>query len=102
MTATMIRTALAAALVAMTAPALANPAVSTEKLVINANGLNLATASGQQALNQRVDAAIDQLCSAQVFASIDYNAMDECRSAVRAEVQPQIKALLPATVVALR
>lgn len=103
MTAAMIRTALATAVLAMAVPALANPADGDDRLVISTSGLNLATPAGQQALEQRLDSAIERLCSAQVFATIDYNAMDECRTAVRAEVQPQIKAMLPAqTVVASR
>jgi UrcA family protein len=100
MTAPMIRTAIATALLAMAAPAFADPAANSEKLVINTSGLNLATPAGQQALNERLDSAIERMCSAEVFASIDYDAMDECRTAVRAEVQPQIRAMLPATTLA--
>jgi UrcA family protein len=84
-------------------PALAQAPAQTETLVINTAGLNLATPAGQQALSHRVDAAIEKLCSAQVFATIDYDAMDECRAAVRAEVEPQLKAAAPAgAIIALR
>jgi UrcA family protein len=103
MTAPMIRTAIATALLAVAAPALADPAANSEKLVINTSGLNLATPAGQRALEQRIDSAIERMCSDEVFATIDYDAMDECRTATRAEVQPQIKAMMPAaTLVALR
>jgi UrcA family protein len=104
MTVPMIRTAVATALLALAAPAFAEPAAVTEKLVISTSGLDLATYSGQQALEHRVSNAIDRLCSAEVFASAEpATAMDDCRDAVRAEVQPQIKAMLPVnTVVALR
>jgi UrcA family protein len=100
----MIRAAVATALLALSGPAFADPAADTDRLVISTSGLDLATASGQQALVRRVNAAIDQLCSADVFASAaPATAMDDCRDAVRAEVQPQLKAMLPArTVVALR
>lgn len=104
MTVPMIRAAVATALLALAAPAFADPATATEKLVINTAGLDLATYSGQQALERRVSNAIDRLCSAEVFATAGPStAMEDCRDAVRAEVQPQIKAMLPApTVVALR
>ncbi len=94
MTQTMIRSCVMAAVLAAAAPALAGPAANSESLVISTSGINVATPAGQQALQHRVDTAIDRLCSAEVFATIDADAMEECRDAVHAEVQPQIKAVL--------
>jgi UrcA family protein len=105
MTVSIIRPLVATALLAFAAPTFASPAQDTEKLVISTAGINLATPAGQRVLAHRVNAAIDQLCNAETFATADgYDALNDCRDEVRAEVQPQLKAVMTSssTVVALR
>jgi UrcA family protein len=101
MTGPIIRPLVAAALLAIAAPAFASE--TSEKLVISTSGIDLATYAGQKALEHRVNNAIDRLCESQVFASPNAYALEDCRDDLRAEVQPQVKAvLLRTSVVAQR
>jgi UrcA family protein len=98
MTVSIVRPLVAAALLAVAAPAFANQPAGVERLVISTSGLDLSTTTGQAALERRVGLAIDRLCESQVFATVESaDALAECRAQTRAEVQPQIKAALVRT-----
>lgn len=95
MTETMIRPLVAAALLAMAAPAFADLPASSATLAINTTDIDLSTAKGRKALERRVDSAINRFCGTAVTGSRDEaEELDRCRSEARAKVQPQMQAMM--------
>lgn len=98
MTGTIIRPLLAAALLAASAPALAGQDEGSAKLAISTSGIDLATPAGRQALERRVDNAINRLCGSNDLGTREEaEAIAACRLETRAEVQPQVDAMLMRT-----
>jgi UrcA family protein len=94
MRAFIIRPLLAATLLAA-APALANQDEGSAKLAISTSGIDLATPQGQEALQRRVDNAIARLCGTNDLGTREEaEAIAACRAETRAEVQPQVDAML--------
>jgi UrcA family protein len=95
MTGTTIRPLVAAALLALAAPAFAEPAYSNAKVTIDASGIDLTSATGRQALDRRVQNAINAICGAPVYGTREEaEDLRTCRSETRATVQPQVQAML--------
>jgi UrcA family protein len=95
MAAKMIRPMLAVSLLAMAAPALADQDDGSARLAISTSGIDLATPQGQQALQRRVDNAINRLCGSNTLGTREEaEAIAACRAETRAEVQPQVDAML--------
>jgi UrcA family protein len=95
MTGTMIRPLVAAALLAFAAPAFADQAVASAKLAISTSGIDLSTPAGRKALERRVDNAISRLCGYAVLGTREEaEELEACRLEARAEVEPQLQALL--------
>lgn len=95
MTGTIIRPLVAAALLAIAAPAFADQRAASAKLAISTSGIDLSTASGRKALERRVDNAIDRMCGKPVLGTrAEAEALEACRSETLAEVQPQMQAML--------
>lgn len=89
------RAIIGAAMLAMALPAAAAPAYSTAKVMVDYRGIDLASASGRQQLDQRVDAAIRSMCGAPVFGTREEAAeLSACRAEARNAVDPQLQAVL--------
>ena len=68
---------------------------ASAKLAISTNGIDLATPEGRKALDRRVDNAINRLCGSNVLGTREEaEAVAACRAETRAEVQPQVDAML--------
>jgi UrcA family protein len=95
MTGNFIRPIVAAALLSMGVPAMADTDFSTAQVKVDYSGLNLASPSGRRALDNRVDAAIRTMCGAPVFGTRDEaDALDACYDEARTAVEPQLKTIL--------
>lgn len=87
--------ATAAAAMLMAAPATAAQGFSTAKVTVDYSGLNLASQSGRDALDNRIDAAIRTMCGAPVFGTRDEaEALRACRIEARTAVEPQVQTIL--------
>jgi UrcA family protein len=95
MTGTIVRPLVAAALLAMAAPAFADQPAASAKLAISTSGIDLSTPNGRKALERRVENAIDRMCGKPVLGTRDEaEALEACRSETLAEVQPQMQSML--------
>lgn len=95
MTAAIIRPLVATALLALAAPAFSEPSYSIAKVTIDTRGIDLGSASGRQALDRRVEHAVNAICGAPVFGTHEEaEELRACRSATRAEAEPQVRAVL--------
>lgn len=95
MTGNFIRPLLAATLLAAAVPALANQNDGSAKLAISTSGIDLSTPAGRKALERRVDNAINRLCGSNDLGTREEaEAIEACRAETRAEVQPQVDAML--------
>lgn len=74
-------------------PALAAPGYEQSRVRVQTADLDLATASGQRVLTQRLDMAMTRLCGTPVFFSRDeIAALDACRADALQAAAPQIDA----------
>ena len=90
-----IRPLVATALLALAAPALAAPAYSTARVTVDTRGIDLGSASGRQALDRRVQNAVNAMCGTPVFGTREEaEELRACRIATRAEAEPQVQAML--------
>ncbi len=95
MTGTILRPLVATALLAFAAPAFADPVDSSATVKINTSGLDLTSASGRQALDRRVQNAINAICGAPIYGTREEaEELRACRTETRAAVQPQVQAML--------
>ena len=80
------------ALAAVAAVAVATPAAAqADSVTIGYGDLNLASQSGRQALNRRIDGAADQLCGDVAPLQLKANAMSRtCRADVVADARAQL------------
>lgn len=95
MTGFIIRPLLAATLLAMAVPVLADQGEGSAKLAISTSGIDLSTPAGRKSLERRVDNAINRLCGSNDLGTREEaNAIEACRAETRAEVRPQVDAML--------
>jgi UrcA family protein len=90
-----MRVLMAAAMAAaMATPALAaGDAFEQGKVRVQTADLDLSTAAGQRALDQRIEVAVTRLCGIPVFFSREEIAdLDACRTEALAAAAPQIDA----------
>lgn len=91
----LIRPIVTTALLAMAAPAFAQPQAASAALAVNTSGIDLSTPEGRKALDRRVDNAINRVCGSIVLGTREEaDAVAACRLETRAEVQPQVDAML--------
>lgn len=84
-----------AGLMAIAAPAVAAPAYEDASVSINLSGIDLASVSGRQTLDRRVENAITAICGAPVFGTRDEaEELRACRTETRAAVAPQVRRVL--------
>lgn len=104
MTGTFLRPLVAAALLSISIPALAEPAFSTAQVRVDTSGIDLTSAAGRQTLERRINTAISAMCGAPVFGTRDEaDALRACRTEARAAAEPQRRmAIAQANTVALR
>jgi UrcA family protein len=79
---------------ALAAPAMAaGPGYEESRVRVQTADLDLATASGQRALERRVEMALSRLCGMPVFHTRDeLDALDACRADALKAAAPQIDA----------
>lgn len=95
MTGYIYRPLVVVAMLAMGAPAMAEPSYSTAKVTVDYDGLNLATQSGRQTLDRRINAAIRSMCGTPVFGTRDEaEALSLCYIEARTAVEPQVQVAL--------
>lgn len=95
MTGKFYRPLVAVAMLAVSVPALAEPQYSTAKMTVDYSGLNLATPSGRQALDSRINTAIRTMCGTPVFGTRDEaEALNACYDEARTAVEPQVRSVL--------
>ncbi len=95
MTGTILRPLVAAALLAIAAPAFAEPVDNSANVTINTAGIDLTSANGRQALDRRVQNAINAICGAPIYGTREEaEDLRACRDETRAAVQPQVQAML--------
>ena len=101
MTVAIIRPLVATALLALAAPAFAEPSYSAERVTITTSGIDLGSASGRQALDRRVQNTVNAICGAPVFGTREEaEELRACRASTRAEAEPQVQAVLARMTVA--
>jgi UrcA family protein len=89
------RAVVAAMMTAVAVPVAAAPEYSTARVTVDYKGIDLASASGRQELDQRVDGAIRAMCGSPVFGTREEAAeLGACRAEARAAVDPQLQAVL--------
>lgn len=89
------RAIIVGAMLAMAAPAAAAPAYSTASVTVDYSGIDLASATGRQQLDQRVDNAIRAMCGTPVFGTREEAAeLRACRAEARSAVDPKLQAVL--------
>ena len=89
--------AVAAMLLSISTPAMAEPYLTTGKINVDYRDLDLSSATGQVRLQNRVDVAIRDLCGAPVFGTRDEAEMLKiCRDEARANAVPQVRSIVAA------
>lgn len=84
-----------ATVLAMAASASAGPTWSSGRVAVSAAGINLATISGRQAFDRRVDAAISAMCGAPALGTRDEaDALRACREEARTAAAPGVERLV--------
>ncbi len=88
----------AAVLVTISAPVLAEPSLSTDRISVSYDDIDISTAHGQVQLQNRIKVAIRDLCGEPAFGTRDEAEMlRQCRDEAHANVEPQLRAILNAT-----
>lgn len=87
--------ALAAAMLVSVAPGVAAPAYENASVKIDTRGIDLASASGRQTLDRRLETAITAICGEPVFGTREESdELRACRNETRTAVAPQVQRLL--------
>nr|WP_310522724.1 UrcA family protein [Polymorphobacter sp.] len=95
MTGYFVRSMVTAAMLVSAVPALAEATFWSAQVKVDYSGLNLASPSGRQAFDHRIDAAIRTMCGAPVFGTRDEaEALQACHVEARTAAEPQVKAVL--------
>lgn len=92
-----VASTVAAVLISIGAPVMAEPSFSTGRINVDYRDIDLSTANGQVKLQNRMDAAVHELCGAPVFGTREEDEMlKQCRDDARANAEPQIRSILTA------
>lgn len=95
MTGSSIQPLVAIALLSLALPATAAPGSSTAAVKVDISGIDLATSAGRVQLERRVARTIDAICGPREFFMRDEtDALAACRDATRADVEPQVRAVV--------
>ena len=90
-----VATTAAALLLVISAPAMAEPYLTTGTINVNYRDIDLSSAAGQVRLQNRIEVAIRDLCGAPVFGTRDEAEMlKQCRQEARANAVPQMRLAL--------
>lgn len=90
-----VASTIAAIFMSISAPVAAEPSFSTDQVRINVSDIDLSSARGQVKLQNRVDAAIHDLCGTPVFGTREEAEMlQQCRADARANAEPKVRMLI--------